>query len=461
MMDILNLIDISSLLSMPMAIGIIGARSTNKFNEKVLVNKTVDDNIGQLQTNGYATSWTPPLGDISSKYCTTEFINSNFGTSVTFSTVDPINPDLNPEAHTWVKVSDTYPRNIVDVYFWDANTSKWDTYEVISYISASSTHAVLLMENGSVKTSGMNTSGQLLTLNTIDSSTFKLVDKVNLKKVCVGEGFTLFVKSDNTTWLAGSCTNIQNGGEYQLLGFENPSKIACGGSHIVIEKYDGTVWVGGWNGYGQYGLGDTIDRNGFTQIPNISYPNKIVCGYQNTVIEKSDGTLWGAGWNYQGQLLPYYSPYVLTYTNIFSGVTFPVKIAIGDTMSLVQKSDGTLWASGSNTPISDGSYKPLEQIPNIINPINFSCGATYIMIEKSDGTVWAYGNNDLGSIGINGNIAYYDTLTQIPNVNFPDILLCVYFSTFISNKNLLRVAGYDNKGQLGLGYSAPVLTNVF
>jgi hypothetical protein len=94
-------------------------RSINKFNEKVLVNKTVDDTVGELQTDGYATSWTPPLGDISSKYCTTEFINNNFGSSVTFSTVDPVNPDLNPDTQTWIKISDTYPRTVLDVYFWD------------------------------------------------------------------------------------------------------------------------------------------------------------------------------------------------------------------------------------------------------------------------------------------------------------------------------------------------------
>ena len=33
-----------------------------------------------------------------------------------------------------------------------------------------------------------------------------------------------------------------------------------------ILKNDGTLWGCGWNGQGQLGLGDTNDRNAFTQI---------------------------------------------------------------------------------------------------------------------------------------------------------------------------------------------------
>jgi hypothetical protein len=121
------------------------SQSTNKFIKSVLVNKTVDDTIGTLQASGYATSWTPPTGDISSKYCTTEFINNNLDFSVTFSTEDPINPDLNPASHTWIKVTSTYPRIVVDVYFWDSSNNwvlnRFQRYMIGFFMSSNSSYS--------------------------------------------------------------------------------------------------------------------------------------------------------------------------------------------------------------------------------------------------------------------------------------------------------------------------------
>ena len=73
-------------------------------------------------------------------------------------------------------------------------------------------------------------------------------------------------------------------------------QVYCGGYHTLILKNDGTLWGCGDNSYGQLGLGDTANRNTFTQITTNAYDIKSVyCGDYHTLILKNDGTLWGCG----------------------------------------------------------------------------------------------------------------------------------------------------------------------
>ena len=73
--------------------------------------------------------------------------------------------------------------------------------------------------------------------------------------------------------------------------------------YSLILKNDGTLWGCGWNNVGGLGLGDTTNRNTFTQaITNVNNIKEIYCGRSHTIILKNDGTLWGTGWNDVGQL---------------------------------------------------------------------------------------------------------------------------------------------------------------
>ena len=100
----------------------------NKFDEKILINleRTDDDLTSKVQTLNYSTGWTAPQGSDNSILCTTEYVKNNLAPVAHFSTENPINPDTDPVSTVWVKVTDTYPREVVDVFFWDSNTNKWD-----------------------------------------------------------------------------------------------------------------------------------------------------------------------------------------------------------------------------------------------------------------------------------------------------------------------------------------------
>ena len=57
--------------------------------------------------------------------------------------------------------------------------------------------------------------------------------------------------------------------------------------HSLILKNDNTLWGCGYNYYGSLGLGDTINRNIFTQITtNTDNIKEVYCGAHHNIVLK-------------------------------------------------------------------------------------------------------------------------------------------------------------------------------
>jgi alpha-tubulin suppressor-like RCC1 family protein len=127
-------------------------------------------------------------------------------------------------------------------------------------ISCGANHTMVLMTNGSIWGTGLNSSGQL---GLGDSSDRNILTQIT--------------------------SNI---------GRSMPKTISCGYSHTMVLMTDGTIWGTGLNNYGQLGLGDTSDRNTLTQITSDiggSNPLSISCGSDHTMVLMTDGTMWATG----------------------------------------------------------------------------------------------------------------------------------------------------------------------
>ena len=234
------------------------------------------------------------------------------------------------------------------------------------------------------------------------------------------------------------------------MGFSN---------HSLILKKDGTLWSCGNNQYGQLGLGDTTNRNTFTQIvTNTDDIKSVYCGGYHTLILKNDGTLWNCGFNDCGQLGLGDTTNRVTFTQITTNADNIKQVCCGVSHTLILKNDGTLWGCGYNEfgqlGLGDTNYRTtFTKITTNTNDIKqVFCGYTHTFILKNDGTLWGCGRNNCGQLGL-GDGSNRTTFTQVTtNANDIKQVYCGYNHTLmLKNDGTLWGCGYNAYGQLGLG----------
>jgi len=177
-------------------------------------------------------------------------------------------------------------------------------------------------------------------------------------------------------------------------------------------KNDGTLWANGDSTLIN-GLIDPNTGNGYnittpTQIGTSSNWKSIANGVYHIVAIKTDGTLWAWGSNYYGELgdgtnigknVPTRIGNANNWKSVLAGYAFTVAI----------KTDGTLWAWGLNDSgeLGDGTIINKNIPTKIGNANNWSLASIYFdscHAIKTDGTLWAWGNNFWGVLGDGTNI---------------------------------------------------------
>ncbi|MGD0998413.1 MAG: chromosome condensation regulator RCC1, partial [Thermoleophilia bacterium] len=78
--------------------------------------------------------------------------------------------------------------------------------------------------------------------------------------------------------------------------------VSCGDDYTTALRTDGSLWVWGYNGFGQLGLGDTKDMHAPAEVGRQGDWAAVSCGTSHTVALKIDGSLWAWGYNGFGQL---------------------------------------------------------------------------------------------------------------------------------------------------------------
>jgi len=231
------------------------------------------------------------------------------------------------------------------------------------YLSASN-HAVATKTDNTIWTWGSNGSGQLGDNTTVSkSSPIQVGNATNWLQATGGFNTSAAIKDDNTLWIWGSNAYGQLGDnttvdksspiqvtagsrswsyvsvsdtvaaiatDYSLwtwgtniwgqLGDNSTTyrsspvqvvtksndwfRVSAGGNgHMAGIKTDGTLWLWGFNGYGQLGDNTVIRRS--SPVQTVAGGNNwkyVSCGYKHTAAIKTDGTLWVWGNNSNGAL---------------------------------------------------------------------------------------------------------------------------------------------------------------
>ncbi|HSA98962.1 MAG TPA: hypothetical protein VLF17_07775 [Candidatus Nitrosotenuis sp.] len=257
----------------------------------------------------------------------------------------------------------------------------------------------------------------------------------HVAKISAGYTHSLELKSDGTVLARGSDRYGQLGDDsklddkttpVQVSGLSGIVAVSAGGYHSVALKSDGTVWAWGYDRYGQLGDDATrADKATPVKVSGLSGIVAVSAGGYHSVALKSDGTVWAWGDDYHGQLgdgrkLQYRPTPVQV-----SGMSDIVAISAGQFHSLALKSDKTVWVWGEDGDGQLGNDATLAnkytavQVSGLSDIMAVAAGGYHSVALRSDGTVWAWGSDRYGQLGDNAGA---DKATPVQVSDLSDIM---------------------------------------
>ena len=235
--------------------------------------------------------------------------------------------------------------------------------------------------------------------------------------------------------------------------------------HGLEVRTDGTVWAWGDNRAGELGDGTTTDRLAPVQATGLTGVTQVAGGCDHSLALRSDGTVWAWGNNSAGQLGRGTVTGVEATAAPVSGLAGVTKISAGCGFSLALRSDGTVWAWGSNSAGQLGIGSTASSaVPVKITGVSQVTGIaagwdSAVAVVAGGASVWAWGGNDAGQLG-DGTLAGRTTpvrVTQIGTVHIAGVGVGFKYAAILGTDGSVWAWGADTRGQLG---NAPVATPV-
>ena len=202
-------------------------------------------------------------------------------------------------------------------------------------------------------------------------------------------------------------------------------QVSGGNSWTGAVKTDGTLWMWGYQNFGQLGLnkgglGTGARRSSPVQVPGTTW-SQIASTPYAYFCTRTDGTLWAWGQNTHG-ILGQNNPEHRSSPVQIPGTTW-ASVYGGRTLASAIKTDGTLWAWGlsakgqlcgayNNFGSNTTTVSSPIQIPGTTwQHVSWSYDSAYA--TKTDGTVWVWGDNTYGTLGLNSR-TQYSSPVQLP-----------------------------------------------
>ena len=285
------------------------------------------------------------------------------------------------------------------------------------------------------------------------------------------------LKSDGTLWVWGRNNYGQLGlGTSGSTNQTTPIKVnndtdwaavAAAQNFTMALKTDGTLWCWGRNNSGQLGIGSSgsTTQNSPRKVNDDTDWAMVATWRANhTAAIKSDGSLWAWGSNGQGQvgdgtLVNKTSPTRVGTDNDWASVK------VGSVHTVAQKTDGSIWAWGFDYhgQLALGIEEDETPRPNPIRvPVplgtgnwmlgRYGVGDSFVVAQKTDGSVWSWGENYYGALGVGDDEDRYTPVRVGTAVtNWAFIAGGNLHALYVRADGSLYVVGSNNNGQLGLG----------
>ncbi|MDI1234545.1 MAG: choice-of-anchor D domain-containing protein [bacterium] len=340
-------------------------------------------------------------------------------------------------------------------------SGKWAT------VSAGGFHTLAITNRGSLYAWGYNFSGQVGNGGVNNQSKPQRIGTdSNWVSVSAGGFFSIALKANGTLWSWGSNSFGQLGDgkitntrtkPYQVGTDKDWVYIVAGTSYAMAIKSDGSLWAWGDNRSGQLGENASLSRTKPYKIGNYSDWISVQAGEYHSSGLRSDGSLWSWGANSHGELGD--GTKTMSKIPVKIGGEKWAKIFGGDSAhrTFGIKSNGTLWAWGSNIYGDLGIGKSTfgELIPVRVgtdsNWVRITTSGLFTFGQKSNGTLVAWGNNDVGQLANSTSVQEFSAIkASSVESKWSKIALGGSHTLGLKSNGTLWVWGNNDSGQLGL-----------
>ncbi len=287
-----------------------------------------------------------------------------------------------PEWTTSATATATYTIKVAEPPTIDLPSGEYPLGQAVTLTSAAGTSILYTLDGSSPTTSS---------LSVPSGATLYLMRAMTLKAVAF--------KTDCE--LSDAATE-----SYTVTGTAPAVTLSGGASHSLLTKPDGTVWAWGLNSNGQLGDGTLTQR--LQPVP-LSSPGSVVSldgGTGHGVAVTSENEVWSWGYRYYGQLGDGSTTTQNPTPTRLASPTGAVAASAGQYHTIAVTSDTHVWAWGRNNvgQLGNGVTTPEKNptpalVPGFSGAVAVSAGTAHSLAVKTDGSVWAWGSNTYGLLG--------------------------------------------------------------
>jgi alpha-tubulin suppressor-like RCC1 family protein len=291
-------------------------------------------------------------------------------------------------------------------------------------VSAGGDHSSGLRSNGTARTWGGNSSGELGdgTIISKRSPVSVVGDFTDWCQLSSGSAHMLGVRTNGTAWAwgcggvgrLGDNTTVNKSSPVSVVGILNWSQLSAGPTHSVGLRQNGTVWAWGSNNNGE--LGDNTGGVGTSKSSPVSVIGgftdwcQVSTGFETSLAVRTNGTAWAWGKGCCGSLGNNSTTDRSSPVSVVGGFTDWCQISGGSgglNHSLAVRTNGTAWAWGlnDNGQLGDNTItkrsSPVSVVGGYTDWCQVSAGTSHSLGLRTNGTAWAWGQGTLGRLGDN------------------------------------------------------------
>ena len=359
-----------------------------------------------------------------------------------------------------------------------------------SSVAAGQGFTVAIASDGSLRTWGSNTSGQLGNGQTTQSDTpVSIVTGTTFSSVAAGSNFALAIDSSGALWAWGDNTYGQLGYNTGATAVYNSTPkslsvvalgppagttwtaVTTGSNFAAAIDSNGLLWTWGSNASGQLGTTAASGSNTSTVLTQVTASGAaqgttwtaVAAGSDFIVAIRSDNTLWAWGDNTSGQFGNGTTTSKSTPAPV-GAVTTWTQIAAGSNFVVALRSDTTgfyTWGGNDHGQLGNNSTGNASSTPQLIEAgttfSSLTAGSDFALAIDNTGALWAWGDNTSGQFG-NNSTTSSSTPVQIPisptlssGETWTAVAAGSDFTVAMASDSSIWTWGGNESGQLGDG----------